>query len=178
MSKMEAKQRFVSAVFLISPTADQDYQWIGPDPTHISSDVVVTTTGGVVGTTTVPVDVEIQQANTVAADGSREDSVLLSPDVVAEITEAVKDCKELKRITALMCVERNKGLQRNVKNIIYNGLTLKWVKVVSDKALGDLSFELLSHWVSNVSHSFTELKLLTGKIFTGNVGDSPKYCQD
>lgn len=65
-------------------------QWIGQDPSHIYYDVALTTTNGVIETTTATVVVSIQAPSTTAIDGSYKEAVLLAPNVVAELTDAAQ----------------------------------------------------------------------------------------
>lgn len=97
MGRTERNRKFVLKFLPLSAMAAKHDQWIGPDPMHISYEVVTKTTDGIVETATFPVDVSILPANTEAADESHKISVLLSPYIIAELTKLAEEvCGEFR----------------------------------------------------------------------------------
>ena len=119
-------------------------QWIGPDPSHISTGLEVMTANGAVVTTTydtklrlqsdhartltlcrTALDIEVQATNTPGSDGSSSEQVLLSPGLVNELTATIQQsCGPSSRKRDLFfptqkfeCV---KGLRDPLKDILVN----------------------------------------------------------
>lgn len=152
-----------------SPDSWKDYiyeqnggraKWIGPDPTHIKYDTIVTTTNGVAESTTDPIDVSVQSATATAADGSYQEPVLLSPNLVAELTNAAQQAcpgKRRKRDLAA-CILSNAQLQNTATNLITLGMAPEELEAAG--AVSDLSISLLKDM--SLGHLTTGMGPCTG----------------